>query len=137
MNAWIGSVAQLDQSVWLRTIKSGVRIPPDSIYVLLQNKVKFYWERRDSNPRQYTLRRFSKPMQSTSLPPSLHTILYHIYQNFHYGTVVQLVRAPPCHGGSCGFESRQSRKREYSLGVKHYLAMVGSWVRIPLFAIMC
>ena len=25
------------------------------------------------------------------------------------GTVVQLVRAPPCHGGSCGFEPRQSR----------------------------
>jgi hypothetical protein len=26
------------------------------------------------------------------------------------GPVVQLVRAPPCHGGGCGFESRQARK---------------------------
>jgi hypothetical protein len=26
------------------------------------------------------------------------------------GSVVQLVRAPPCHGGSCGFEPRQTRK---------------------------
>ncbi len=25
------------------------------------------------------------------------------------GIVVQLVRAPPCHGGSCEFESRRSR----------------------------
>nr|AFK34392.1 unknown [Lotus japonicus] len=28
---------------------------------------------------------------------------------FFPGIVVQLVRAPPCQGGSCGFESRQSR----------------------------
>ena len=27
------------------------------------------------------------------------------------GIVVQSVRAPPCQGGSCGFESRQSRTR--------------------------
>ena len=26
-----------------------------------------------------------------------------------FGIVVQLVRAPPCHGGSCEFKSRQSR----------------------------
>ena len=26
------------------------------------------------------------------------------------GTVVQLVRALPCHGRSCGFEPRQSRR---------------------------
>lgn len=32
------------------------------------------------------------------------------------GTVVQLVRAPPCHGGSCGFEPRQSRTQELSEG---------------------
>ena len=28
---------------------------------------------------------------------------------FEPGIVVQLVRAPPCQGGSCGFEPRQSR----------------------------
>ena len=28
------------------------------------------------------------------------------------GPVVQLVRAPPCHGGGCGFESRQARKNK-------------------------
>jgi hypothetical protein len=31
------------------------------------------------------------------------------------GTVVQLVRAPPCHGGSCGFEPRQSRVNRTNL----------------------
>ena len=31
------------------------------------------------------------------------------------GTVVQLVRALPCHGRSCGFESRPSRQKSTSL----------------------
>ena len=34
----------------------------------------------------------------------LYTFLY------FPGIVVQLVRAPPCQGGSCGFEPRQSRR---------------------------
>ena len=33
-----------------------------------------------------------------------------LYTPFFLGIVVQLVRAPPCQGGSCGFEPRQSRR---------------------------
>ena len=36
-------------------------------------------------------------------------IAYNWNHKTKFGTVVQLVRAPPCHGGSCEFESRQSR----------------------------
>ena len=32
-------------------------------------------------------------------------------KNLGPGIVVQSVRAPPCQGGSCGFEPRQSRPR--------------------------
>ena len=31
---------------------------------------------------------------------------------YSIGTVAQLVRAPPCHGGGCGFEPRQFRNRD-------------------------
>jgi hypothetical protein len=31
---------------------------------------------------------------------------------FFLGVVAQLVRAPPCHGGGCGFESRRLRENE-------------------------
>ncbi|KAJ6806778.1 hypothetical protein M6B38_105535 [Iris pallida] len=34
-----------------------------------------------------------------------------MYSIYLAGIVVQLVRAPPCQGESCGFEPRQSRTR--------------------------
>ena len=34
-----------------------------------------------------------------------------IYYGYLIGVVAQLVRSPPCQGGSCGFEPRQSRKK--------------------------
>ena len=53
------------------------------------------------------------------------------------GTVVQLVRAPPCHGGSCGFEPRRSRPKQTRLS-KFYEScqsfLCGFWVACqPLF----
>lgn len=44
------------------------------------------------------------------------------------GIVVQLVRAPPCQGGSCGFETRQSR---YIYITKKYKKVIigPSWIR--------
>ena len=41
---------------------------------------------------------------------------------FLQGLVAQLVRAPPCHGGGRGFESRLGRFRKEGLGV---LAQLG------------
>jgi hypothetical protein len=36
------------------------------------------------------------------------------------GIVVQLVRAPPCHGGRCEFESRQSRFKNFKNNLNIY-----------------
>src|SRR5919202_3538517 len=44
------------------------------------------------------------------------------------GTVVQLVRAPPCHGGSCGFEPRQSRRNRRS---KSYVGRCSTYCTSP------
>lgn len=33
------------------------------------------------------------------------------------GVVAQSVRSPPCQGGSCGFEPRQSRKNDFLLNL--------------------
>ena len=45
---------------------------------------------------------------------NVEVLSYNIYikveQSILYGSVVQLVRMPPCHGGGlCAFESRRSR----------------------------
>ena len=39
------------------------------------------------------------------------------------GIVVQLVRAPPCQGGSCGFEPRQSRRIQYPINTSIHLSL--------------
>lgn len=39
--------------------------------------------------------------------------------------VVQLVRAPPCHGGSCGFEPRLPRMRLRDTRVTHNVLTYG------------
>ena len=37
------------------------------------------------------------------------------FLKFNYGPVAQLVRAPPCHGGGHGFESRLGRFVDFGL----------------------
>ena len=41
----------------------------------------------------------------------LCTALENNAQHKNHGSVVQLVRMPPCHGGGRGFESRPDRKK--------------------------
>src|SRR5450432_638980 len=45
------------------------------------------------------------------------------YIPYFPGIVVQLVRAPPCQGGSCGFEPRQSRR----------IQSMNTSIQLPLF----
>ena len=52
-----------------------------------------------------------------------------MYPLFHFpGIVVQLVRAPPCQGGSCGFEPRQSRRIQSNIAIQLPL-FYESWYR--------
>jgi hypothetical protein len=44
------------------------------------------------------------------IPLSPIKVLIFLQNNNKIGIVVQLVRALPCHGRRCGFESRQSRQ---------------------------
>ena len=63
------------------------------------------------------LGRSSNEVRRTSLLSKiaeLHTYLYEVLKACDfYGLVAQLVRAPPCHGGGHGFESRLGRLRCY------------------------
>ena len=108
--------------------RSQVQIPPEpstpflEIRVLLQNFLIFQKEKwlsgrkqqianlsyifctQGSNPCFSFIRNQTK--QNVDIFQKLVNILN---SKLLYGIVVQLVRAPPCHGGSCEFESRQSR----------------------------
>ena len=57
--------------------------------------------------KRYPLQVFSGKTPVTIAQEMLSSIL----RKAGYGSVAQLVRAPPCHGGGHGFESRQSRLR--------------------------
>ena len=60
----------------------------------------------------HTKKRFQPKIKIEINRKGLNEIIriYMLYTLLHFpGIVVQLVRAPPCQGGSCGFEPRQSR----------------------------
>ena len=48
------------------------------------------------------------------------------------GIVAQLVRVPPCHGGSCEFESRQSRyfKSEFYIYTCIYILIIRKKINV-------
>ena len=52
------------------------------------------------------VKRYNKPIFENCLVIEKKIILLHL----NFGSVVQLVRMPPCHGGGRGFESRPVRK---------------------------
>ena len=57
----------------------------------------------------------------------LYTFLY------FPGIVVQLVRAPPCQGGSCGFEPRQSRRIKFLKYINRSLRFLSKGIQMTEF----
>lgn len=49
------------------------------------------------------------------------------------GIVVQLVRAPPCQGGSCGFEPRQSRRIQLKKYINRSLRFLSKGIQMIEF----
>ena len=64
---------------------------------------------------------------SLTNPDRIDTIVYATQ-----GTVVQLVRALPCHGRSCGFEPRQSRSLTSNLSMGFKISIGGEFWFTPI-----
>jgi hypothetical protein len=60
-------------------------------------------------PVCYVLKNADKKNIKNTCNSGLHVVIF-AAQTEEKGSVVQLVRMPPCHGGGRGFESRPVRK---------------------------
>ena len=62
-----------------------------------------------------------------------HKKEYVSYPLYFHGIVVQLVRAPPCQGGSCGFEPRQSRRIKFLKYINRSLRFLSKGIQMTEF----